>query len=136
MYKRQELSSLTDEERSSCQTLHNKLITSAVIPAYQQLIDGLTTLKGTGRNARGLSYYPGGRSYYTYLLRTPVGTEDSAPVLEQRRYRQLAADSQEMQEILKRCIRDSYKGTDPLSKMADPYRKTYIKALPLSLIHI
>lgn len=95
------LSTLTDEERSSCQALHNKLITSAVIPAYQQLIDGLETLKGTGHNEHGLSYYPGGRSYYTYLLRTQVGTEDSAPVLEQRLYQQLTADSEEMQEILK-----------------------------------
>lgn len=98
--KLENISWLTDEERISSQELHNKLIINDVVPAYQLLIDGLTSLKGTGRNPNGLAYYPDGKSYYTYLLRTQVGTEDSAPVVEKRLCRQLIEDSKKMQKLL------------------------------------
>lgn len=99
--KLEAMSNLSSEERDSCQTLHNKLILQAVVPAYQQLIDGLNQLKGSGKNDKGLAYYPSGKSYYTYLLRTQVGTEDSVGDLERRLYTQLVADSKEMQQILR-----------------------------------
>lgn len=99
--KIQNMEQMSKEERSSCQALHNKLIAEKVIPAYQQLIDGITQLKGSGVNNNGLSYYPGGKSYYLYLLRTQVGTEDSIEVLERRLLAQLVADSKEMSQMLK-----------------------------------
>lgn len=98
--KIKDMSGLSEEERTSCQALHNKLIINVVVPAYQQLIDGLNALKGTGKNDKGLAYYPSGKSYYTYLLRTQVGTEDSVAELERRLLNQLVADSKEMQQIL------------------------------------
>lgn len=98
--KLEAMTELTAEEKQACKTLHDKLIVTVVVPAYQQLIDGLQSLKGTGKNPNGLAYLPGGKSYYTYLLRTQVGTDDTVTAVEQRLYHQLKADSEEMQKLL------------------------------------
>lgn len=90
---------LSAEESQACLSLHSKLIQSAVIPAYQSLIDGLEALKGSGKNENGLAYYPGGKSYYIYLLQTQVGTQDSVSVLENRLISQLTSDAAEMQAL-------------------------------------
>ena len=100
--KIQSMKQMSKKEKSSCQSMHNKLIANKVIPAYQQLIDGISNLKGSGVNDNGLSYYPGGKSYYPYLLRSQVGTEDSIAVLERRLLTQLVADSKEMNQLLKK----------------------------------
>lgn len=99
--KLEEMSILSETERDSCKTLHNKLIVNVVIPAYQQLIDGLNALKGSGKNDKGLVYYPNGKSYYIYLLKTQVGTDDSVAILEHRLLTQLVSDSKEMQKLIK-----------------------------------
>lgn len=90
---------LSAEESEACLSVHSKLIQSSVLPAYQSLIDALQALKGTGKNENGLAYYPGGKSYYIYLLQTQVGTQDSVSELENRLVAQLAADSSEMQRL-------------------------------------
>ncbi len=48
-----------------------------MIPAYELLINGLTSLKGTGTNTGGLSNYEHGREYYEYLVKDSTGCYDS-----------------------------------------------------------
>ena len=91
---------LSAEEKSSLLQLHTRLIASCIVPAYQSLIQGLTELKGTGRNERGLAGLESGRDYYLYLLRSQVGTSDSIDIIRQRLLQQLLADTEEMQGIL------------------------------------
>lgn len=53
-----------------------------VLPAYQLLIDGLTDLKGTGKNSVGLANFDRGKEYYEYLVKSSTGCFDPVPELE------------------------------------------------------
>ena len=48
-----------------------------MIPAYQSLIEGLESLKGSGKNNKGLSGLKKGKKYYEYLVQTKTGSERS-----------------------------------------------------------
>ena len=88
------------KKRRSSASPHIKLIENSLIPAYENLMEGLEELRGTGKNENGLYYLDGGQEYYQYLLRSQVGVYASPEVIEQRLYRQLFADYQEMSELL------------------------------------
>lgn len=47
---------LTDKDQKKLCTYHHKLICEEVIPAYQELINGLEKLRGTGKSSRGLAF--------------------------------------------------------------------------------
>lgn len=70
---------LTTEEESSLIESNREAVLKQVIPAYQALIDGLTKLKGTGKNKKGLSGLKKGQEYYEYLIRTKTGSSRSIP---------------------------------------------------------
>lgn len=65
---------LSDDERTAYQAQNAALLESDFVPAYQILIDGLQTLKGTGTNGSGQSGYPDGKAYYKYLVYSNTGT--------------------------------------------------------------
>ena len=50
-------------------------VMNSVIPAYENVIDTFTSLKGTGTNDMGLVHFEGGKEYYEYLLKSKVGTD-------------------------------------------------------------
>ena len=50
-------------------------VMNSVIPAYENVIDTFTSLKGTGTNDLGLVHFEGGKQYYEYLLKSKVGTD-------------------------------------------------------------
>lgn len=93
---------LSQEERTACLEAHKNLMQTCVLPAYQQLSDGLAALRGTGTNPAGLAGFENGTDYYRYLLRSQVGTDASPEEIEQRLYRQLNQDSKEVSEIAAR----------------------------------
>ena len=45
-----------------------------MLPAYQKMGDELILLKGSGQNEDGLFYYPKGKDYYLYLIRSNTGS--------------------------------------------------------------
>lgn len=45
-----------------------------VVPAYEKLITGLTALKGTGCNSKGVCYFEQGREYYESLIARTIGS--------------------------------------------------------------
>lgn len=65
---------LTEEEKEAYCQQNAALLESDFVPAYQLLIDGLTALKGTGTNDRGLCGFPRGKEYYKYLVYSATGT--------------------------------------------------------------
>lgn len=83
-------------------TYHHKLICQEVIPAYQELITGLETLRGTGKNSRGLAFFNGGREYYLYLLRSQTGTYVPVKRIEQRLSAQLLSDYRQIRSLLQK----------------------------------
>lgn len=51
------------------------LVQNSVIPAYQALAKGISGLKGSGSGENGLSSFPLGQSYYTWLVRSGTGSK-------------------------------------------------------------
>ncbi|MBQ3060928.1 MAG: DUF885 domain-containing protein [Lachnospiraceae bacterium] len=66
---------LTDKEKSDYKAKNEKIVKETVLPAYQNIIDTLTSLKGTGTNPGGLSGFEKGKVYYEYLLRCNIGVD-------------------------------------------------------------
>ena len=98
--KIQEFPGLSAKEKESCIASHKKIIENSLIPAYEHLMSGLETLRGTGRNSAGLRGFEHGREYYQYLLRSQVGIYASPESIEKRLYRQLETDYKEMSGLL------------------------------------
>ena len=73
-----------------------------MIPAYQDLADGLEQLRGTGQSSRGLAFFDGGREYYLYLLRSQTGTYVPVKRIEQRLSAQLLSDYEQIRSLLKK----------------------------------
>ena len=69
------LSFLTEEEIRNFEAQNKKAVADSLIPAFQDVIDVLSSLKGTGKNDGGLCNYEGGKDYYTYLLQNAAGTD-------------------------------------------------------------
>lgn len=92
---------LSRKDQAELCTYHHKLIVRQVIPAYQELISGLKSLRGSGKNSRGLAYFEGGREYYLYLLQSQTGTYVPVKKIEQRLSAQLLKDYEEVQSLLK-----------------------------------
>lgn len=80
---------LSDEEKRVYKEQHYEIITTEVVEAYENLIDGLEELKGTGTNELGLCYYEDGKEYYEYLVRTSAGTDASIDELIGRTNREI-----------------------------------------------
>ena len=99
--KLQALGSLKDADKTRLCTWHHKLILEQVIPAYQKLMAGLEKLRGTGQTSRGLAYFPGGREYYLYLLRTQTGSYVPVKQIEQRLSTQLLNDYEQIRSLIR-----------------------------------
>lgn len=65
---------LTSSEAAAYEAQHQKLLTTTVIPAYGQLADALTLLKGQGGQLCGLAGRENGQDYYLSLLRLRTGS--------------------------------------------------------------
>ena len=65
---------LTDREQDSYKEQNKDLVLHSVIPAYESLIQGLTDLKGSGKNSGGLCHFKDGKTYYEQLVRSNTGS--------------------------------------------------------------
>jgi uncharacterized protein (DUF885 family) len=68
---------LTKEEIAYYEALNKEAVLCYVIPAYQNLINALKELIGTGTNNAGLYYYSEGQSYYECLSKYKTGSDKS-----------------------------------------------------------
>ena len=72
--KLQDLPDLTDAEIKDYTQRNQKAVLEAVIPAYQDLIEAITALKGTGTNELGLCNFKNGKEFYSLLAAQESGT--------------------------------------------------------------
>lgn len=68
---------LTDTQKNAYLKQHSKVLSDHVIPAYSQMIKGLTTLLGRGHNNWGLCNFPEGKAYYEAVVYADTGCDDS-----------------------------------------------------------
>ena len=78
------LDDLSAEAKEACRERNREIFTEGIVPAYQNLIDSLTALKGTGLYEGGLCQYPDGKAYYEYLVQIGTGTRYSVDELKSR----------------------------------------------------
>lgn len=65
---------LSEEKAEKYLASNRAVFFGHVIPAYELLIQGLTKLKGSGKNPYGLCYYEKGSDYYEALTAAVTGT--------------------------------------------------------------
>ena len=68
---------LTDTQKNAYLKQHSKVLRDHVIPAYSQMIKGLTMLLGRGHNNWGLCNFPEGKAYYEAVVSADTGCDDS-----------------------------------------------------------
>lgn len=71
------MSGLTDAEKKAFIQKNKEAVKNSIITAYQSLIDGLTELKGSGKNKNGLCHLKKGEEYYAYLIKSKTGSSRS-----------------------------------------------------------
>lgn len=72
--KLMENGTITEAEKNAYLSENERLLTTVMLPAYQKMGDELILLKGSGKNENGLCYYPDGKDYYLYLIRSNTGS--------------------------------------------------------------
>ncbi len=73
---------ITLEQKNQWISENDRLLTTVMAPAYEQVADAFTILKGSGCNDLGLYYFPEGRAYYEYLLSSTTGSSRSIPEIK------------------------------------------------------
>lgn len=68
---------LTEEEKENYLEQNTTALTTYWIPAYNTLIEELTSLKGNNSHSGGLCQFPDGTEYYEYLVLSNSGTSYS-----------------------------------------------------------
>lgn len=113
--KLQDYGKFSPEDQKELEEQHKNILLNKVIPAYQKLMSGLESLKGSGVSSRGLAHFPGGRKYYEYLLKSQVGAYVSVDQLRRRLVSQLEKDLETIRLMLKEqpsLLRKLTDGTD------------------------
>lgn len=71
------LDSISDSAKANYKLQNKSILYSDVIPAYQILISGLSSLTDTCVNSQGLCYFENGQRYYEYLVKSNTGSSKS-----------------------------------------------------------
>lgn len=99
--KTDSLDFLSPQKKASYKSANRKAVLGHVIPAYELLIRGLTELKGTGKNEKGLCWLPKGKAYYEYLVRQSTGRDENVAELAGRIQQQLQTDYAKLRSLIK-----------------------------------
>ena len=91
------------------------------MPAYENLANGLTALKGTGLYEGGLCSYPEGKEYYEYLVTLNTGTSyKDIPSLKQAVHSRMAKDLTEAARYLNEDPALAHQAADYRFSLTDP----------------
>ena len=111
---------LTKDEIKTYQEKNKDAVINYVIPAYQLIIDGLKSLKGTGTNEGGLCNLDKGKEYYKSLVRTETGSNRSVEELIKLLDKYMDKNIASMQTLLAKDASLLDKASNPSYPMTDP----------------
>jgi len=121
------LDELTVQEKSDYIQENARCLEEYVIPAYQKLIFEMNRLKGSGKNEKGLCYYPEGKQYYEYVVAKETGSARTIEELQDLTKRQILEDLEVMEEVLgieaasSNIFQDEEKDMDQMSPVSDAF---------------
>lgn len=95
------MDNISDEDKETYMTKNETLIRERLFPAYEGLSNALTSLKGTGKNDKGLCYLPKGKIYYSNLVHALTGSSHTIEELESMTEQQREKDLLQISTILK-----------------------------------
>lgn len=103
-----DIDSLTDAVRNKYIEKNKNMISGAIFPAYELLIDGLEKLRSTGVNEKGLSNLPDGEKYYEYLVKRETGSSRAVSELKKLTQNQIQTDL----TIIQKSLSENSEATD------------------------
>ncbi|MCI8511381.1 MAG: DUF885 domain-containing protein [Lachnospiraceae bacterium] len=104
--------------KSSLRGRHLAAIREHFLPAYENLISGMTALKGRGIRDGGLCQLADGKKYYEYLLRSGPGLSYSVPELKKALEAQMEEDLSAISRLFSE--NPSLDGRDSDFSLSDP----------------
>ncbi len=93
---------LTTDEKIAYKNRNQSILNGYVIPAYETMIKALERFCESGTNDQGLCYYPKGKEYYRWLVKTTVGDDRSIEEIEEAVKVQMVEDFTAIRELMKR----------------------------------
>ncbi|MDR3305382.1 MAG: DUF885 domain-containing protein [Clostridiales Family XIII bacterium] len=94
-----EISDLTDEERASYEEANRKAVLEIVIPAYNTLSGVMRELNEGNTRTSGLGAIPGGKDYYSLLVKSSTGSDRSVEEIDEMLSAELDRGIAEITEI-------------------------------------
>lgn len=91
---------LTVDEKISYKQQNASILSSYVIPAYEELMNQLAKLMGTGKNTGGLCHLPQGKEYYEYLVHSVTGDASPIETIEEKIKEKIVSDYKGIQSLL------------------------------------
>ncbi|MFA9378553.1 MAG: DUF885 domain-containing protein [Lachnotalea sp.] len=91
---------LSDSAKSNYKLQNKSIVYSDIIPAYQTLTNGLSSLEDTCVNNQGLCYFESGQRYYEYLVKSNTGSSKSIPELKTLLNTYMKTDLSQMAQIV------------------------------------
>ncbi len=111
----------TEKEQLELSRRNEDGVKNYIIPAYQHLIDTLSSLKNTGNNENGLSNYPQGKEYYSYLVANSTGSDKSIEEIDklfgqaiQNSMLNMMTIAAKNKDVLTAVVNPDYSLTDPV----------------------
>lgn len=104
---------LTDTQKNAYLKQHSKVLSDHVIPAYRQMIKGLTMLLGRGHNNWGLCNFPEGKAYYEAVVSADTGCDDSVEDLFSQIAKARREDLTFCQNLLEKNPKLAYQSPKP-----------------------
>lgn len=87
------LPQLSKKQKSQYISTNNSAVENKILLAYQNLINGLASLKKSCKNNLGLCYYENGKNYYQYLVASYTGSSRTITDIESMIKDRLHTDS-------------------------------------------
>lgn len=91
---------ITPEQKEMWISENDRLLTTVMAPAYEDVADAFTILQGSGSNDMGLCYFPDGRGYYEYLLASATGSSRSISEIKTMLYQDFQQNLSAMHTLL------------------------------------
>lgn len=108
---------LSSTVKRNYQKKNQEMIANAVVPAYESLIDALLELRGSGKNKKGVCYFPNGKEYYSYVVERDTGSPRSVSEIKKLIHDQISSDLLSIQTLLSK---DPELASRPVSAKAPP----------------
>ena len=96
----EQVSGLTEKEKSAYIQKNALMLHSYVLPAYSRLAAEIQKLKSTGNNEQGICYLPKGKEYYEQVVKFSTGSDRSVVEMKEMTRSQIVEDLEAMERVL------------------------------------